>query len=138
MNGHEHALKLLALARADLASLQGMLGPDESLTAFFTDEIYGFHAQHAVEKALKAWLAGLGLRYPHTHDIEALIELLEDRGKRVPNSNELADLAPYAVQFRFEAMAEPRDVMDYAAVLQRVRSIVDHIADGSAESGGRD
>ena len=38
-------------------------------TEAFPDEIFGFHAQQAVEKALKSWLASLGVLFPKTHGI---------------------------------------------------------------------
>ncbi|NIR50348.1 HEPN domain-containing protein [candidate division KSB1 bacterium] len=34
----------------------------------FDDEIFGFHAQQAVEKVVKAWPNLLGIVYPRTHD----------------------------------------------------------------------
>ena len=39
----------------------------------FDDEIFGFHAQQAVEKALKAWLTEVGVTYPLTHDLSLLL-----------------------------------------------------------------
>lgn len=41
-----------AAGTKDLRALQGMSDPD-----VFADEVFGFHAQQAAEKALKAWLA---------------------------------------------------------------------------------
>ena len=53
----EHAASLLRLARRDLTALEALGG-----MARIADVICGFHAQQAVEKALKAWLAILGPR----------------------------------------------------------------------------
>lgn len=50
------------------------------LLAGVTDAIVGFHAQHAVEKAIKAVLAANGETFPFTHDLEGLIERCEPRG----------------------------------------------------------
>jgi hypothetical protein len=59
MSELKHARELLALAAKDLQALTGM-GDLET----FADEIFGFHAQQAVEKTLKAWIAASGERYP--------------------------------------------------------------------------
>lgn len=42
------------------------------------DEIVGFHAQQAVEKALKAVLTAVAVRVGRTHDIAYLLTLLPD------------------------------------------------------------
>jgi hypothetical protein len=52
MNDIEHAQDLLKLANADFKALTGMGDPE-----IFTDAIFGFHTQQAIEKGLKAWLA---------------------------------------------------------------------------------
>ncbi len=46
----EDAERMLALARVDLKATRNMLDP-----ALFEDSVFGFHAQQAVEKALKSW-----------------------------------------------------------------------------------
>jgi HEPN domain len=51
----------------------------------------GFNAQQAVEKALKAVLAGRGEDFPFTHDIAALIELCQDEGFQLPDDLREAD-----------------------------------------------
>jgi len=57
----DEARQMLAAAYKDWRALAGMADPD-----VFADEVFGFHAQQAVEKALKAWLALLGVEYPRT------------------------------------------------------------------------
>ena len=49
MADFEHARALLRMAHKDFNALTGMLD-----NAVFADEIFGFHVQQAVEKALKA------------------------------------------------------------------------------------
>ncbi len=63
---------LLRKARNDISALIHM--SDEEA---FSDDIFGFHLQQAIEKTLKAWLALLGVLYPKTHDIHLLLRLLE-------------------------------------------------------------
>lgn len=48
--------RLLQLAVRDLRVVRGMVADETT----FPDEIFGFHAQQAVEKAVKAWLSGHG------------------------------------------------------------------------------
>lgn len=73
-NDQEHARALLDMARKDARALRGMRDPE-----VFAVEIFGFHAQQAVEKALKAWCAQRGITYPLTHDLSELLTLLRGR-----------------------------------------------------------
>jgi HEPN domain-containing protein len=50
---------LMSKAAQDEAVLEALL-PDRK----FNDETLGFHAQQAVEKTIKAWLAYLEIDYP--------------------------------------------------------------------------
>lgn len=75
MNAIDEARRLLDMAQKDFKAMQGMNDAVQ-----FPDEIYGFHAQQAVEKTLKAWLTLLECEYPSTHDISLLLHLLENRG----------------------------------------------------------
>lgn len=51
MKDLEQAGNLLGAAERDYRALCGMESAET-----FSDEIFGFHVQQAVEKALKAWL----------------------------------------------------------------------------------
>jgi len=64
----DHALQMLEMAKKDHQALAHMLDANE-----FPEEIFGFHAQQSIEKALKAWIASRGLEYPKTHDISAML-----------------------------------------------------------------
>jgi HEPN domain-containing protein len=44
----------------------------------------GFHAQQAVEKALKVALTLTGVDYPKTHDIDFLLALVERHSVEIP------------------------------------------------------
>lgn len=70
----------------------------------FPDEIFGFHAQQAVEKALKAWLAVLGVQFPKTHDLKLLLDLLGERGVPTEGLQSFVDLNAFAVQYRYESL----------------------------------
>ncbi|MFP4496154.1 MAG: HEPN domain-containing protein [Halochromatium sp.] len=71
------------------------------------DSLAGFHAQQAVEKALKAVLAHAAVRFRRTHDIAELLDLLEDAGiGPPPHAAHLDELNPYAVEMRY-GLVEP-------------------------------
>lgn len=51
MSDLEHGRELLEMARSDLNALRGMVDP---ASPYFSDEVFGFHAQQAAEKSMKA------------------------------------------------------------------------------------
>ena len=123
MRDLEQARMLLSLARKDVKAAQAMMDG-----AAFADEIFGFHAQQSVEKALKAWLALTGVEYPKTHDLQALIFLLESGGEPVPSSfKELVDLTDFAVQFRYEAFNDIGDGLDRRSTIGDIVRAVEHV-----------
>lgn len=92
------AAALLERARDDANAAAAMLD-----ISSVTDAIVGFHAQQAVEKALKAVMLLRGIDFRFSHDLAYLAELLEDDGMSLPP--ELADadrLSAYAVQLRYD------------------------------------
>ena len=118
------AAVLFAAADRDLMTVR-------SMTADAPIESIGFHLQQAAEKGMKAWLAALGETYPLTHNLGTLLGLLSDRGVAVAHFEGLADLTPYAVEFRYEAAPDDADgiEMDDAsalvqALLSEVRSLL--------------
>lgn len=111
----DHAQALLVMARKDFDALRGMI--DNPL---FADEIFGFHAQQAIEKTLKAWLAAQAIPFTRTHDLSRLLGLLEERGGDVSLFWPLVEYTVFAVQARYEAQ-----LMDIDAPLDRVAAIAD-------------
>ena len=123
MSDREHAHLLLDLALRDLRALRGMLDVNT-----FANEIFGFHAQQAVEKALKAWLSLIMVDYPRIHDLEELLELLTQHGVTVPERfHGLIDLTDFAVQFRYAAFENADEQMDRQAVIYQVTELVDYV-----------
>jgi HEPN domain-containing protein len=99
---HDLAATLLELAADDRDAAKVLLDSDSR------PSIIGFHCEQAVEKALKAVLAGRAVNFPHTHDLGLLIQLCEDAGAALPA--ELADvdrLTPFAVQTRYGGIQLP-------------------------------
>ena len=71
----KEAAHLLRMARKDLQAMRALASPENA-----DIETFGFHAQQAVEKALKAWLALQGILYPRIHDLDRLLNILRERG----------------------------------------------------------
>ena len=94
--------------------------------ADFADEIFGFHAQQAAEKTLKAWLAMLGEDYPLTHDLAWLLEILGEHSAQTARFECLIDYNPYAVQFRY--LVDP-DVkpLDRKVALESLEELMEHV-----------
>ena len=123
MSDHEHARLMLRMAEKDHTALQGMLD-----TQIFADEIFGFHAQQAAEKALKAWLSLIGVDYPRIHDLEELLALLAQRGATVSERfYGLIDFTDFAVQFRYATVEEEDEPLDRLAMIQQVTELMDHV-----------
>ena len=94
----------------------------------FAEEIFGFHAQQAVEKSLKGWLALIGVNFPLIHDLEELFALLKDQGQAVPDIfQSLVDLTDFSVQFRYDTYIDFEDELDRDEVIQKVQNFVDHV-----------
>ena len=95
---HQIVETLLRKSASDLRIVARLVDDDE-----IDDEAIGFHAQQVVEKAFKALLTQLKVRYTRTHDLAFLIDLLEDNEIGIPfDRDSLEDLTPYADRFRYE------------------------------------
>jgi len=94
----EVAESLARLAAIDLATAE-KLAPDPEMD----DRPVGFHAQQAVEKAVKVVLMLEGVDFPKTHDLEYLIVLSEKHSISMEPELELASwLTPWAAEFRYD------------------------------------
>ena len=71
-------------------------------------EIITFHAQQAVEKALKALLIQRQVDFPRTHVIGVLLGLCKESGYKIDeNLEEAATLSRYAVASRYPGETDP-------------------------------
>lgn len=84
------------------------------------DDLYvGFHVQQAVEKWLKAVLASCRVRFPFTHDIDHLAELIVAEGIELSFDLDAASaLTDYAVPLRYGEGVEEDEPLDRDAALQ--------------------
>jgi len=102
----EQVALLLSKAAEDEYVLDKLVGDENA-----PDSVYGFHAQQATEKLLKACLSGADVDYPFTHRLVELIDLARDSNIDLPKVFEdLRDLTPFAVEFRYGVV--PPDVED--------------------------
>lgn len=90
--------------------------------AAIADSLFGFHAQQAVEKYLKALLAVEQERPERTHDLGVLIEQCRQAGHDLSSDlADVSDLSRYAVQERYPLAVTPP--IDRAEALQQVASV---------------
>ncbi|MCC7185242.1 MAG: HEPN domain-containing protein [Acidobacteria bacterium] len=122
MSDHEHGRAILETARRDARALRGMFDAET-----FSDEIFGFHAQQSVEKALKAWLASLGVRFPKTHDLQQLLDLLASAHVDTAGIEAFVDLNAFAVQYRYESLYENEEALDRPELAERVDALLDRV-----------
>lgn len=100
----EESLRLLRLAERDERAFSALLAttPPEDFPAA------AFHAQQAVEKAIKAILCLHSIEFRRTHDLLELASRIEAAGIAPPLTTDLLlRLSPYAVEFRYDDQAIP-------------------------------
>ncbi len=74
-----------------------------------------FHAQQAIEKALKAVLVGHETVFPKTHDLEQLVEIIEEMGVAWPaDLNKVLEFTTFATQGRYPGFDDPISEADVA------------------------
>jgi len=94
----EEAWRALQLADRDITAFNILSKEPE---VHFS--IIYFHAQQAVEKALKAVLFSRQIEFRRTHDLTVLTQLLRQHGVETPIADEhLGRLNPFAVTFRYD------------------------------------
>jgi len=122
MSDADQARAIFAMAKKDFQALQEMAG-----NLVIADEILGFHAQQAIEKSLKAWIAWLGRDYPRTHNLILLLDTLEENGGAVGPFWDLVAYSSYAVQFRYEAVEPDVERLDRPIALRQVGALVEFV-----------
>jgi HEPN domain-containing protein len=112
------ARKWLRYAEADLAVARSPL-PEDGLL-----ELWGFHAQQAAEKALKAVLITLQVEFPRSHNIEYLIGLLPSSLARTDALAQAYVLTAYATVYRYPGDVEAVTEDDYQRLLGIAECVV--------------
>jgi HEPN domain-containing protein len=101
----EEAGRLLTAPGADLRAAKVLAADSDQ-----ADAVIGFHAQQAVEKAIKAVLMASGVDIPRSHDLSFLVEIIQRHAIIPPDGVARADwLTPWAVAARYGAADAPLD-----------------------------
>ncbi len=108
----------LSHARSDLALAE--ISPPENVML----EGLCFHAQQAVEKAIKALLISYNLEFPRTHNIGALLDLLPDTVLVPSEVEESVSLTAYAVMTRYPGDTEPVDTDEYIEAIRLANAVL--------------
>jgi len=127
-------IKLLLKKAAQDEYILDMLVEDHEAPA----EIFGFHAQQAAEKLLKASLAAREIIYPQTHRLAELMDLIRSHGVDLPETfEELRYLTPFAVEFRYEVLPEeqeaPLDKSKVNRMIKELRLWVESVVNETAD-----
>ncbi len=119
----EQARLYIVMAKKDLDAVKRIVGDDG-----FAEEVFGFHAQQAAEKAMKAWLCVIGQSVPRTHDLEYLELLLNQRGAQLPNPEfDVALVTSFGVTFRYEPYPLSDGALDRSWLAEEIEKIVRHV-----------
>jgi len=122
MSALNQARTLLIKSKEDLVLLEEIVS-----IARISDHHFGFHAQQAVEKALKAWIWALGVRPEKVHDLEALVNTLTSIcGTTIPELDILQDLGVFAVVYRYDIF-DWEEPLDRGQVLRDVTALITHV-----------
>ena len=125
MSDLKEAAHLLRMARKDVQAMRALASPET-----VDIETFGFHAQQAVEKAFKAWLAYQGVLYPRIHDLDRLLDLLREHGVSVPATFDgLSALTDFGVAFRYETYDESDEPFDRGQIIQQVERLLHHVTE---------
>jgi len=79
----------------DLKAAKVLTGEDDML------ETALFHLQQAIEKALKAYLVWCAVNFPHTHDLEVLIDLAKEKDADFDQLDSVTAITDFAVAGRY-------------------------------------
>ncbi len=107
-------------AQSNLAQAKG----GASIPGVYLEDLC-FGAQQAAEKAVKAILLHLGVRFPYTHDLAQLLTLVKRSGLEMPVVViEAAVLSDYSVESRYPGLSEPVTQEEYEEAIALAEEVV--------------
>lgn len=113
----EEAWRALRLADRDITAFNVLKESEAHLS------VVCFHAQQAVEKALKAVLFSGQIEFRRTHDLTELARLLPQDGNILPVMvAELERLNPFAVTFRYDDLEiNVLSIIEATHIVEKIR-----------------
>lgn len=108
----------MRFAYSDLSLAQGPAGPR------VIREALCFHAEPAVEKSFKAILLAQGIRFPPTHNLKVLFDLLPRHLNPPPEMEQAVALTDYAVSSRYPGQYEPISEEEYQEAVRLAEAVV--------------
>jgi HEPN domain-containing protein len=101
----EEAARLLRAARSDLRAAEALAADRQQ-----ENDVVGFHAQPAIEQAIKAALVASGSEIPYSHDLDYLLDIVAQEFDGVLEPVAEADwLTLWAVAARYGISAASLD-----------------------------
>jgi len=94
-----------------------------------------FIPSKVVEKALKAWLAALGVRYSFRHDLAELLHMLARHGQDIEDYWELTAYTDFAVRYRYEILDTSEPPLERERLLAKVAGLFDVVSQRMADKG---
>ena len=122
MKNMDEANILLQKANDDFTALSNMIDDE-----VFSDGIFGFHMLQTIEKSVKAWLAFLKIRYPKTHNINSLLQLVEQNGYDISPYDDFIEYSIYAVQYRYDQYDGTGQSLDRHECIRQVSVLLNHV-----------
>lgn len=118
---------LLSIAERELKALEIVIDNPN-----FPDEVFGYIAQQSVEKALKAWISSVGVDFPYTHDIAALLRILEKNKRNIEPYWDLAELTTFTTQSRYLYVFKNTE-LDRLAVFMKISDLIAQVRTAISE-----
>ena len=92
-----------ALDQSILELLNASRDDEETIYLPVNDRTFGLHTRQAIEKLLKALIAGHGLRYAFIHDLDTLASQATDLREILPiDLDQIGALTQYAALCRYQ------------------------------------
>lgn len=112
-----------------IAATRNVVSTTTLIEANGPQEDIGFHAQQAIENALKAWISSLDDEYRNIHDLADLAAVIRRHPTELdtPAYEALFWLTSYAVEYRYGGARVKLE--DRHGLLERVNALADGIAD---------
>ena len=118
----------IANAERELRVLNALVAGD------LDHEAIGFHAQQALENALKGWISALDSDYGNTHNLAKLADIVRGHPEEddTPAGEQLTWLTSYAVRYRYHgskiSIGDPGELLSIVtetveAIIARIRTL---------------